>query len=170
MDRRYFDDHGRRWFQPGDEVTRDGTDIHVVVDTNGCDEYAPDGMTVRCTKAPLGYLNDDGTRSKPWTKIGEEEFNTCSRYDFVDPAIEALKPTLEPLSLPRNRPGNPMLAAAILRTAQLYDAEEAEDHRRALSRFLNAHIIALGLASTPEEAGQVRIDDVLKAERERSAP
>ncbi|CAM5762040.1 hypothetical protein [Bosea minatitlanensis] len=107
MDRRYFDDHGRRWFQPGDEVTRDGTDIHVVVDTNGCDKYAPDGMTVRCTKEPLGYLNDDGTRSDPWTKIGEEEFNICSRYDFVDPAIEALKPKPEP---PRRGYDAPRLA------------------------------------------------------------
>lgn len=97
MSRRYFDDRGNRWFQPGDEVSRDGTDIHVVVDTNGCEKYAPDGMTVRCTKEPLGFLYDDGTRGEPWTLLGEEEFNTCSRYRFVDPAIEALKPAPEPL-------------------------------------------------------------------------
>lgn len=154
MQRRYFDDHGTAWFQPGDEVSRDGTDIHVVVDTNGCDRYPPDGMTVRCTKEPLGYLNDDGTRGEPWTQVDEEEFNTCSRYDFVDPAIEALRPAPKPNSLPRNLPSNPMLAAAIL---------HGEDQRRTLSRFLTAHIIALGLATTAE----VRIGDVLKAEHER---
>lgn len=159
MDRRYFDDHGRPWFQPGDEVTRDGTDIHVVVDTNGFDGYPPDGMTVRCTKEPLGYLNDDGTRGEAWTKVGEEEFNTCSRYDFVDAAIEALRPAPKPNSVPRNLPSNPMLAAAIL---------HGEHQRRALSRFLTAHIISLGLANTAEEAGEVRIGDVLKAERERA--
>ncbi len=84
--RRYFDDHGNRWFQPGDLVTRDGSDIHVVVDANGCEAFAPDGMTVRCTQAP----------STPWTDVGEEEFNTCRRYEFIDPAIEALVPPPEP--------------------------------------------------------------------------
>lgn len=120
MSRRYFDEHGRRWFKPGDLLTRDGTDIHVVVDTNESNGYPPDGMTVRCTREPLGYLNNDGTRSEPWTLISEEEFNTCSRDDFVNPTIEALRSAPKPRSLPRNSPINPMLAAAILRAAQLH--------------------------------------------------
>jgi len=168
MDRRYFDDHGRPWFRPGDEVTRDGTDIHVVVDTNGCDKYAPDGMTVRCTREPLGYLNDDGTRSKPWTHIGEEEFNTCSRYNFVDPAIEALKPAPRPFTLPEDKGDNPTFTAALLTATNMMRFEQAEHHRRIMSKMMDEYIIDLGLASTPEEAGQVRIDDVLKAERERA--
>ncbi|MFF9550869.1 hypothetical protein [Methylobacterium fujisawaense] len=58
----------------GDLVTRDGTDIHRVVSHNGSPGYAPDGFTVVCVKAP-----PDG-----WTEVGEEEFNTCSRYDWIE--------------------------------------------------------------------------------------
>lgn len=168
MDRRYFDDHGRPWFRPGDEVTRDGTDIHVVVDTNEHDGYPPDGMTVRCTKEPLGYLHDDGTRGEPWTKIGEEEFNTCSRYDFVDPAIEALRPAPEPFVMPEDPGDNPTLTAALLRAGQMRSMEMAEFRARVMGKVVTDYIIALGLASNEQEAGKVRIVDVLQAERGRT--
>lgn len=168
MSRRYFDDHGRPWFQPGDEVTRDGTDIHVVVDSNGNDLYAPDGMTVRCTKEPLGYLDDDGTRGEPWTLIGEEEFNTCSRYDFVDPAINALRPAPEPFVMPDDPGNNPSLTAAILRFNQQRSLEMVERHSRMMAKLMTDYIIELGLAENEKEAGGVKIVDVLQAERERA--
>lgn len=75
---RVSDAYGNRFFEVGDLVTRDGTDIHRVVDHNGSDGHAPDGMTVVCVKAPSGG----------WTKVGEEEFNVCRRYEWLDEAIE----------------------------------------------------------------------------------
>ncbi len=166
MSRRYFDDHGNRWFKPGDLVTRDGTDIHVVVDTNEYDGYPPDGMTVRCTKEPLGYLNDDGTRGEPWTLLGEEEFNTCSRYDFVDPAIEALRPAPKPFTLPEDPGDNPTFTACLLRAVRLHQFEQAELQRVVMGKMMYEYIIALGLATNEKEAGEVLIEDALKAERE----
>jgi len=70
-----MDGHGNRYFEVGDLVTRDGTDIHRVVSHNGSDGYAPDGFTVVCVKAPA-----DGC-----TEVGEEEFNVCRRYEWVEP-------------------------------------------------------------------------------------
>lgn len=67
------DGYGNRFYEVGDLVTRDSTDVHRVVDHNGSDGHAPDGMTVVCIKAP----------SQPWTEVGEEEFNTCRRYSPV---------------------------------------------------------------------------------------
>ncbi|AWV14888.1 hypothetical protein A3862_04685 [Methylobacterium sp. XJLW] len=62
----------------GDLVTRDGTDIHRVVDHNGSDGYPPDGFTVVYVKAP----------ASGWCKVGDEEFNTCRRCEWVDDVIE----------------------------------------------------------------------------------
>lgn len=67
------DRFGNRFYEVGDLVTRDGTDVHRVVDHNGSEGHAPDGMTVVCIKAP----------SEPWTEVCEEEFNVCRRYDPV---------------------------------------------------------------------------------------
>jgi hypothetical protein len=69
-----MDERGNRFFEVGDLVTRDGTDIHRVVSHNGSDDHAPDGFTVVCVKAPA-----DG-----WTEVGEEEFNVCDRYEWVE--------------------------------------------------------------------------------------
>lgn len=74
------DRYGNRFYEVGDLVTRDGTDVHRVVSHNGSDGRAPDAFTVVCIKAP----------SEPWTEVGEEEFNTCSRYSPVEPAAPAL--------------------------------------------------------------------------------
>lgn len=71
-------------FKIGDLVTRDGTDVHRVLKVNGFG----DCMTVECIKEPLGYLNEDGTRDTPWTRLGETEFNLCRRYEFVSEIIE----------------------------------------------------------------------------------
>ncbi|MEE7440907.1 hypothetical protein [Methylobacterium oryzae] len=69
-----MDRFGNRFFEVGDLVTRDGTDIHRVVSHNGSGSHAPDGFTVVCVKAPA-----DG-----WTEVGETEFNVCRRYDWVE--------------------------------------------------------------------------------------
>ncbi|MEE7463631.1 hypothetical protein MFUR16E_21555 [Methylobacterium fujisawaense] len=75
---RLTDAYGNRFFEVGDLVTRDGTDIHRVVSHNGSPGHAPDGFTVVCVKAPAGG----------WTEVGEEEFNVCRRYEWVDDVIE----------------------------------------------------------------------------------
>lgn len=67
------DRYGNRFYEVGDLVTRDGTDVHRVVEHNGSDGHAPDGMTVVCIQAP----------SEPWCAVGDEEFNLCRRYDPV---------------------------------------------------------------------------------------
>ncbi|MCJ2046337.1 hypothetical protein MKK58_17620 [Methylobacterium sp. J-078] len=72
---RLTDAYGNRFFAVGDLVTRDGTDVHRVVSHNGSDGHAPDGMTVVCVKAP----------ASGWTEVGEEEFNVCRRYEWVEP-------------------------------------------------------------------------------------
>jgi hypothetical protein len=53
-------------FQVGDLVTRDGTDIHRVVEAD--EGYG--AMVVECVKAPRGG----------WCKVGEREHNMCGRY------------------------------------------------------------------------------------------
>lgn len=76
-------------FKPGDIVTRDGTDRQRVIEIND----AGDLMLVECIKAPLGWLNDDGSRDAPWCEIGEQEWNLQRRYVFADPVINAPRPS-----------------------------------------------------------------------------
>lgn len=59
-------------FAEGDQVTRDGTDIHVVRNMTS------DGMCAdfECVRAPA-----DG-----WAAVGEVEYNLCRRYTRVRPA------------------------------------------------------------------------------------
>jgi hypothetical protein len=77
-------------FQPGDLVTRDGTDVHRVISTNGDDRHAPDMIEVECIKEPLGFLQEDGvTRDPPWAKIGQREHNLARRYSYAGEAVDA---------------------------------------------------------------------------------
>ncbi len=78
------DRYGNRFYQVGDLVTRDGTDIHRVVDHNGSDGHAPDGFTVVCVKAP----------ATGWTEVGETEFNVCRRYEPVAPTGDTALPAV----------------------------------------------------------------------------
>lgn len=71
-------------FKVGDLVTRDGTDVHRVIEV-----IESDLIVVECVKEPLGYLNEDGTRDPPWTKIGERETNLARRYDFAGVLLES---------------------------------------------------------------------------------
>lgn len=61
----------------GDYVTRDGTDIHIVVSLNS--ERA-DAGEFRCVVEPAIYGGD----TDPWIRKGETEFNLTRRYDPVD--------------------------------------------------------------------------------------
>jgi hypothetical protein len=74
-------------FKVGDLVTRDGTDIHRVIE-------ADDGsglILVECVKEPLGFLEEDGvTRGAPWTRKGERESNLTRRYSFAGAELEGV--------------------------------------------------------------------------------
>lgn len=61
-----------------------------------------------------------------------------------------------------------LLRVAEARAQSLLEFRMAEVGRLAMERFLTERIIELGLASNAEEAGNVRIEDVLNAERERA--
>ncbi|MEW4459484.1 hypothetical protein AB1K42_15435 [Roseibium algicola] len=72
-------------FKVGDLVTRDGTDIHRVVEVSNEGQT----ITVECVREPLGYLEEDGvTRSEPWCRVGEREFNMARRYQFASEVID----------------------------------------------------------------------------------
>ena len=75
-------------FRVGDLVTRDGTDIHRVIEAEWENGYAPDLITVECIKEPLGFLDDDGSRGEPWTRVGEKEQNLARRYRHVGDVID----------------------------------------------------------------------------------
>lgn len=62
-----------RYFQVGDLVTRDGTDVQRVIKVFGADGYPPERMVVVCVKAPSGG----------WCMVGDEEDNLCGRYRLV---------------------------------------------------------------------------------------
>lgn len=97
---------GWRWFVPaaaryakapepvdikaGDIVTRDGTDLQRVLWIDG------DLLEVECIKAPLGSLNDDGTRAAPWCNVGDRETNLTRRYDLAGELIDGEFRALEP--------------------------------------------------------------------------
>lgn len=72
-------------FKPGDIVTRNGTDRQCVIWVN----EAGDLMEVECIRAPLGWLNEDGTHDRPWCEVGECETNLCRRYGDAGDVIDA---------------------------------------------------------------------------------
>jgi hypothetical protein len=72
-------------FKVGDLVTRDGTDIQRVVEV----DCGGQTITVECVREPLGWLEEDGvTRSEPWCRVGEREFNMARRYQFASEVID----------------------------------------------------------------------------------
>lgn len=62
-------------FKVGDLVSRDGTDVQRVLDTNDYDQ-----ILVECIVEPLGMIQDDGSRGDPWCRVGEQEWNLARRY------------------------------------------------------------------------------------------
>lgn len=118
------DRYGNRFYEVGDLVTRDGTDVHRVVDHNGSDGYPPDGFTVVCVKAP----------TEPWTDVGEEEFNVCRRYEPVGEVDERPQVSLHEFMAAQRGEYNGFrqrMEANVLAPlwAQLYDVAMAEQAR-----------------------------------------
>ena len=70
--------------------------------------------------------------------------------------------------MPEDPGDNPTLTAALLRAGQMRSMEMAEFRARVMGKVVTDYIIALGLASNEQEAGKVRIVDVLQAERGRT--
>lgn len=60
-------------FAVGDYVTRDGTDIHRVVDA-----WGGDTIKVVCVRAP----------KHAWCRVGDEETNMARRYRFIAKLVE----------------------------------------------------------------------------------
>lgn len=88
MTRRYFDNRGNRLFEVGDRVTRDGSDVHVIEAVWGKLGEGPETVDVRCITPP----------NAGWIAAGEVDPGMMAwDYRFVDPAIEALAPSPEPL-------------------------------------------------------------------------
>ena len=63
-------------FRIGDYVSRDGTDVHRIIDMNS---DGGDLIEVRCVVAPAPY---DG--GKPWAAVGDVECNVPWRYVPVE--------------------------------------------------------------------------------------
>lgn len=63
-------------FKPGDLVTRDGTDVQLVVDASD-DGFG--AMLVRCIR-PSAH---------GWCEVGDEEWNMKGRYQYAGDLIEA---------------------------------------------------------------------------------
>ena len=59
-----------------DRVSRDGTDVHIVITLDGAD--ATTGL-FECVVEPAINIDDDS----PWIKKGEREYNNTDRYDPV---------------------------------------------------------------------------------------
>ena len=72
-------------FQIGDLVTRDGTDVHRVIEVTDCGV----AITVVCVKPPDGG----------WCEVGETEFNMAGRYVYAGDLIDG--DAFSPLELPR---------------------------------------------------------------------
>lgn len=75
---------GKIQFKAGDNVSRDGSDLHRVIEVND----AGDLITVECIKEPLGYFEDDGSRSEPWARLGEIETKLARRYVFAGDSLK----------------------------------------------------------------------------------
>lgn len=46
-------------------------------------------IDVECIREPLGFLNADGMRGEPWTRLGEVGSNLARRYSYPTPALFA---------------------------------------------------------------------------------
>ena len=58
--------------ESGDLVRRDDQDIWRIVSIPDVYDPLRDRARCECVRAPLGWLRPDGTRSKPWARVGSE--------------------------------------------------------------------------------------------------
>lgn len=84
----------------GDLVRRDNEDIWRVISVP--QNYAPfkDRARCICERAPLGWLKLDGSRSRSWAKVGDEDEFTIADLELLpDDALSAAERADEPESL-----------------------------------------------------------------------
>jgi hypothetical protein len=63
-------------FEVGDLVTRDGTDVHRVVEVGDYND-----ITVVCVRAP----------SRGWCKVGDKELNLAGRYQHAGLVVDQVR-------------------------------------------------------------------------------
>lgn len=119
---------------------------------------------MRCVTEPVPF----SPGGEPWCKVGEIESNLAYKYRYADPDIEALCPPPQPIILPEDPGDNPSVTAALVEFKQLRAMQAAELRSLMMGKVITDHIIELGLATNAEEAGEVLIEDVLKAETARA--
>src|SRR5688572_13965930 len=84
----------------GDLVRRDNEDIWRIISVP--ENYAPfkDRARCICERAPLGWLKPDGSRSRSWAKVGDEDSFTIADLELLpDDALSAAERANEPAPL-----------------------------------------------------------------------
>lgn len=71
----------------GDYVTRDGTDVHIVISLN---DKRADAGEFQCVIEPAIYEGTD----EPWIKKGEIETNLTRRYDPIEYTVPVTPPEM----------------------------------------------------------------------------
>jgi len=87
----------------GDLVRRDSEDIWRVVSIPASYDAFKDRARCICARAPLGWLKPDGTRSRSWAKVGDEDIFTIADLELLpDDALSAAEPAgcAAPLAFP----------------------------------------------------------------------
>lgn len=106
----------------GDLVRRDKEDVWRVTSIPGAYDAFKDRARCICVRAPLGWLKPDGSRSRSWAKVGDEDAFTIADIELLpDDALSVAEPTepAAPLSFPTT---NRMLFS---HTAPVTDSEDA---------------------------------------------
>jgi len=77
----------------GDLVRRDNNDIWRVISIPEVYDPFKDRARCVCARAPLGWLRPDGSRSKPWAKVGDEDTFTIADLELLpSDALSAMEP------------------------------------------------------------------------------
>lgn len=87
----------------GDLVRRDKEDIWRVTSIPAGYDAFRDRARCICVRAPLGWLKPDGSRSRSWAKVGDEDTFTIADIELLpDDALSAAEPAAHaaPLSFP----------------------------------------------------------------------
>lgn len=77
----------------GDLVRRDSEDIWRILDIPERYEPFKDRARCLCARAPLGWLKPDGSRSKSWAKVGDEDTFIIADLEWLpEEALSSLQP------------------------------------------------------------------------------
>lgn len=78
----------------GDLVRRDSEDIWRVTSIPESYDVFKDRARCLCVRAPLGWLKPDGSRSRSWAKVGDEDSFTIADIELLPhDALSATEPT-----------------------------------------------------------------------------